>query len=273
MSNTHISRLRQERERRGWSRQYVAEQINVDVVTVGRWERGERLPHPFYRQKLCDLFAMNAEALGLFPVSSQGHDEEMTNFDCLSTKEGFIDGSKPQGDVHASDNTVYTINEDTDSSRSTFTRQEETPKRKTSRLPGYLSRLTHLSRWGLSVILMIVLLAAGIGFAIRSYIPSRPAVSALHLIYNNRTVINKTCTRGNKGPIVSPKEVTNGCRVRVWLYPNGHDTTHGYCISPETSTGTLHGNWGYFVVSKTSSICSGLRTNTGSPTLLIVLAP
>lgn len=62
----YISRLRQERERRGWSRNYVAEQVKVDVITVGRWERGERLPHPLYRQELCTLFVMNAEDLGLF---------------------------------------------------------------------------------------------------------------------------------------------------------------------------------------------------------------
>lgn len=58
-------RLRQERERRGWSRAYVAEQIGVDLGTVGRWERGERFPHPHYRQKLCALFEKSAQELGL----------------------------------------------------------------------------------------------------------------------------------------------------------------------------------------------------------------
>jgi transcriptional regulator with XRE-family HTH domain len=66
MKQIRVSRLRQERERQGWSRNYVAEQIEVDVITVGRWERGERMPHPQYRQKLCALFAMNAQDLGLF---------------------------------------------------------------------------------------------------------------------------------------------------------------------------------------------------------------
>lgn len=61
-----ISLLRQERERRGWSRSYIAEQIEVDVITVGRWERNERMPHPHHRQKLCALFEKNAEELGLF---------------------------------------------------------------------------------------------------------------------------------------------------------------------------------------------------------------
>lgn len=59
------TRLRYEREQRGWSRQYVAEQVEVDVATVGRWERGERLPYPHYQQKLCELFGRNALDLGL----------------------------------------------------------------------------------------------------------------------------------------------------------------------------------------------------------------
>jgi WD40 repeat protein/DNA-binding XRE family transcriptional regulator len=67
--------LRQERERRGWSRNYVAEMVEVDVITVGRWERGERMPHPHYRQKLCALFEMTAQNLGLLPMLSQeSHD-------------------------------------------------------------------------------------------------------------------------------------------------------------------------------------------------------
>ena len=72
----YISLLRQERERRGWSRNYIAEQIGVDVVTVGRWERGERLPHPVYRQLLCSLFEMNALDLGLLSEPSQESNEE-----------------------------------------------------------------------------------------------------------------------------------------------------------------------------------------------------
>src|SRR5690348_1928759 len=63
-----ISLLRREREARGWSRDYVAEQVKVEVATVGRWERGERLPHPRHQQKLCELFAKDARELGLLPM-------------------------------------------------------------------------------------------------------------------------------------------------------------------------------------------------------------
>src|SRR5579864_8114814 len=71
MKQASIVPLRQERERRGWSRNYVAEQVEVDVITVGRWERGERMPHPHHRQKLCMLFEMNAQDLGLVSMSPQ----------------------------------------------------------------------------------------------------------------------------------------------------------------------------------------------------------
>lgn len=66
MTQAHSARLRHAREKRGWSRNYVAEQVGVDIATVGRWERGERFPHPRYRQKLCALFELSAQDLGLF---------------------------------------------------------------------------------------------------------------------------------------------------------------------------------------------------------------
>jgi transcriptional regulator with XRE-family HTH domain len=61
-------RLRQEREQRGWTREYVAEKIELpDPHTVGRWECGKNFPNPHYRQELCKLFEKNAEELGLLP--------------------------------------------------------------------------------------------------------------------------------------------------------------------------------------------------------------
>src|SRR5258708_223198 len=59
--------LRQERQRRGWSRVYIAEQIGLaDPKTIGRWERGLSFPSAAFLQKLCALFAMPAEELGLW---------------------------------------------------------------------------------------------------------------------------------------------------------------------------------------------------------------
>jgi transcriptional regulator with XRE-family HTH domain len=59
-------RLKSEREKRGWTRDYVAGKIGSDTHTIGRWERGATTPSPYYRQKLCELFGMNAEELGFF---------------------------------------------------------------------------------------------------------------------------------------------------------------------------------------------------------------
>jgi transcriptional regulator with XRE-family HTH domain len=64
--------LRQERQRRGWSRAYVAEQIGVaDPKTLGRWERGSVFPSAYFLQKLCALFEMPAEELGLWQREAQ----------------------------------------------------------------------------------------------------------------------------------------------------------------------------------------------------------
>jgi len=71
--------LRRERQRRGWSREYIAEQIGIaDSKTIGRWERGVAFPSSYSLQKLCTLFGMSAQELGLYreeryclPISEQ----------------------------------------------------------------------------------------------------------------------------------------------------------------------------------------------------------
>jgi transcriptional regulator with XRE-family HTH domain len=65
MNRKQINKLRRERERRGWSREHVAEQVGVSLYTVGQWERDEQFPYPYSIQRLCELFGMNAEELGL----------------------------------------------------------------------------------------------------------------------------------------------------------------------------------------------------------------
>jgi transcriptional regulator with XRE-family HTH domain len=57
--------LRAARERRGWSQAALADLVGTTELTVGRWERGERSPQLLYRAKLCELFGMSAEELGL----------------------------------------------------------------------------------------------------------------------------------------------------------------------------------------------------------------
>ncbi|HLI06431.1 MAG TPA: NB-ARC domain-containing protein [Ktedonobacteraceae bacterium] len=73
-------RLRQERQRRGWSREYVAEQIGIaDAKTIGRWERGVAFPRAYFVQKLCTLFGMLAQDLGLCGESSSCTDDWQTS--------------------------------------------------------------------------------------------------------------------------------------------------------------------------------------------------
>lgn len=64
-SKSNRTPLQKEREKRGWTRDYVAERVGVSAQTVGSWERGEREPFPINRQELCKLFGKNAVELGL----------------------------------------------------------------------------------------------------------------------------------------------------------------------------------------------------------------
>jgi DNA-binding XRE family transcriptional regulator len=58
--------LRRARLLRGWSQQRVADQINApNRQLVYRWEAGKRSPGPYYRERLCQVFKMTAEELGL----------------------------------------------------------------------------------------------------------------------------------------------------------------------------------------------------------------
>src|ERR1700736_6292180 len=58
-------RLKEERELRGWSQKYVADEIGADRYYWSRWEHGTASPSPYYRQKLCAVFGKNARELGL----------------------------------------------------------------------------------------------------------------------------------------------------------------------------------------------------------------
>jgi len=60
-------RLKREREHRGWSQKYVADQIGTDAFTVNRWENGVTFPMPHHRRMLCKLFGKSVEELGLLP--------------------------------------------------------------------------------------------------------------------------------------------------------------------------------------------------------------
>lgn len=57
--------LRDMREQRGWTQNYVADSIGVTTRTVSRWEQGQAFPTPYCVRKLCNLFEANEQELGL----------------------------------------------------------------------------------------------------------------------------------------------------------------------------------------------------------------
>ncbi|MGI9061137.1 MAG: tetratricopeptide repeat protein [Ktedonobacteraceae bacterium] len=70
------SRLRQERERRGWSQGELAKHIGTNQVSISRWEKGVTTPSPYFRQKLAELFGKSLEELGLFMETEDDNNEE-----------------------------------------------------------------------------------------------------------------------------------------------------------------------------------------------------
>jgi len=58
-------RLRRAREQRNWTQADVAEAIGTSSFTVSRWELGVQAPQPHFREKLCTLFTLSPQELGL----------------------------------------------------------------------------------------------------------------------------------------------------------------------------------------------------------------
>ena len=100
------NRLRYERDLRGWSREYVAAQIGCDLKSLARWERDETSPKPYYRQRLCELFKMNAEELGLMPRDTRGtHSEGSASPETLQEDTDTLTQERPP-QPNSSDQTV-----------------------------------------------------------------------------------------------------------------------------------------------------------------------
>jgi transcriptional regulator with XRE-family HTH domain len=75
ITNKQLNRLRIERERIGWSRQRLINELTklidngrypISMDQVGRWERGQSTPSSFWREKLCEVYSKTAEELGMF---------------------------------------------------------------------------------------------------------------------------------------------------------------------------------------------------------------
>jgi transcriptional regulator with XRE-family HTH domain len=93
--------LRQQREKRGWSRAYIAEQIGVaDPKTIGRWERGGAFPSAYFLQRLCALFQMEAAALGLWQAETsqdlpEGAGPVLVPLQSMTTRPALFDPALP----------------------------------------------------------------------------------------------------------------------------------------------------------------------------------
>lgn len=62
----------EERRRRKWSQQELADHIGTTQNNISRWELGITNPSPYFRTKLCDLFEASASDLGLLPIEATG---------------------------------------------------------------------------------------------------------------------------------------------------------------------------------------------------------
>ena len=78
LSRRSNSRLKQERERRGWSQSDIAERIGTTQINVSRWENSITLPGPYYRQKLAEIYGKSIQELGLIPEINTEKDENVT---------------------------------------------------------------------------------------------------------------------------------------------------------------------------------------------------
>src|SRR6202043_2518831 len=71
-----FSRLKQERERHGWSQSELAERIKTTQVNVSRWEKGSTFARPYFPQRLREVFGKSLEDLALFTEGEGGSNEE-----------------------------------------------------------------------------------------------------------------------------------------------------------------------------------------------------
>lgn len=105
MDKTLNKKLSRQRELKGWSQEKLAQEVGTTAKIVGRWERGESKPTPYYRQKLIQIFGKNAEELGFLdkenvkkaadtfqrePASKQAHDQPQVSTHTDSPRNDII---------------------------------------------------------------------------------------------------------------------------------------------------------------------------------------
>ena len=88
MMNTTVKvppkrRLSAERLHRRWTQLEVADQLGTTPGNVSRWERGITSPGPYFHRKLCELFRMSAQELGLHWNESDDTPDHDTHLSAL----------------------------------------------------------------------------------------------------------------------------------------------------------------------------------------------
>ena len=78
--------LRQAREARGWSQRELASSLQVGLTTVRSWEAGRRAPGRVFQARLCEVFDLSLEQLGISaqPSSSSRVEEGCSNSHVLN---------------------------------------------------------------------------------------------------------------------------------------------------------------------------------------------
>ncbi len=71
--------LSEERFRRGWTQQDLADMIGTTPGTINRWETGKTTPTLYYRHKLCEILNKSEKDLGLVDLSMSWTDQQVHN--------------------------------------------------------------------------------------------------------------------------------------------------------------------------------------------------
>ena len=151
------ARLRRERELRGWSQEYLAEQLETTSTNISRWERGTTFPSPYFRRQLCELFGKSAQELDLMQ-SERDEDGEPVPQESASEHPSTILIAPPtqltQITLHDITQEIRTVIEEFSSTVSTALMQERErtinaqfwtiPYRRNPFFTGREQQLTHL---------------------------------------------------------------------------------------------------------------------------------
>ena len=105
--------LKHERELRGLTQSQVAEHIGTTQINVSRWENGNTLPSPYYRQQLSDFFGKSIQELGLLHENNEEHEKATVPDTSTSNISQAAISSLPIWHVPYRRNPFFTGREDT----------------------------------------------------------------------------------------------------------------------------------------------------------------